>query len=499
MNTYSIIKMKKNILINLFIIHFFLISAITYSQTIISMSGAVNYALEKNDKIKQYSEKIKQKQLDYKEAKGNFYPKVDLNVSYLHMDKNLEMDLNGIREVQMNLQAKNQVEFANIYNLLQGGSGLSQSQRALLFNQYYGQLNGVIPQYIDIIKKQDFWTTSVLGVQPLFLGGKLFAAKNYAENEIKYAEYELNKIKNEIKSEVIKNYLNVMLMQDIVQIRKDILETMNKHRDNAKRLFDEGVIAKNQYLRAEVAVADAERNLFDEENRLDLAITSLKNSINLKDNENIIILDTLVYKDIAESLEGFKLMAFGDNPIFNMLRTKKAETDNKFSIDRSELLPKVMLFGRFEFLDSYISSIEPRWFVGISASVNIFNGFKSWHKLETATLMKNEIDYMEADIKSKISLLVDKSYKEFLNARNKYSKLEVNINLANENLRLTSSRFQTGLGTSLDVIDAHLVLEKNLIDRKISLFEYYASLNDLYMTGGHPERFIEIWNKKENQ
>ena len=270
-----------------------------------------------------------------------------------------------------------------------------------------------------------------------------------------------------------------------------------KHRDDSKKIFDEGLIAKNQYLRAEVAVADAERNLFDEENKYDLSLTVLKSLISMKDNENIVIIDSLKFNEILETPDGFKLMAYGDNPVITMLGIKNAETDQKYTIDRSELLPKVLLFGRFEFLDSYVSSIEPRWFIGVTASLNIFNGFKTWHNLETSKLMKNEVNYLVADIKTKLSLLVDKSYKELLNSKNRFFKLESNIELAKENLRLTTSRFSTGLGTSLDVIDAELVLEKNVVEKKVSLYDYYISINELYLTGGHPERFIKFWKNKE--
>lgn len=58
------------------------------------------------------------------------------------------------------------------------------------------------------------------------------------------------------------------------------------------------------------------------------------------------------------------------------------------------------------------------------------------------------------------------------------------------------NRFETGLGTSLDVIDAELVLEKNLIESKTSLFDYYKAMADLYTAVGEPEKFLSIWNAK---
>jgi len=83
------------------------------------------------------------------------------------------------------------------------------------------------------------------------------------------------------------------------------------------------------------------------------------------------------------------------------------------------------------------------------------------------------------------------------NAKEKYEKVKTNIALAKENLRQNEKRFETGLGTSLEVIDAELSLEKNLIESKNALYEYYKSLSELYQSIGNPEKVLTIWNKKE--
>jgi outer membrane protein TolC len=83
------------------------------------------------------------------------------------------------------------------------------------------------------------------------------------------------------------------------------------------------------------------------------------------------------------------------------------------------------------------------------------------------------------------------------NSRNRYFKLQTNRSLAAENFRLMDKRFQTGLGTSLDVIDAQLILEKDEVESKNSLFDYYRSMTELYTSTGCPEKVIEIWKSKE--
>ena len=220
----------------------------------ITLNRAVETAINNSDKIKQYSEKIQQKKNSYNESKGNFLPSISLTAGVNHMNDELALDLEPIREVMIKMQAGNQVEFANIYNILQGGSGLTQSQRAALYNNYSYSLNGIIPLFKGQLKKQDYWSTTLIGAQPLFLGGKLLAAKNIASLDVNLAETELLRAKNEVISEVITNYLRVVLLTELVRVREDVLEGMIKHRNDAKRIYEEGIVARNQYLRSEVAV-----------------------------------------------------------------------------------------------------------------------------------------------------------------------------------------------------------------------------------------------------
>lgn len=80
-----------------------------------------------------------------------------------------------------------------------------------------------------------------------------------------------------------------------------------------------------------------------------------------------------------------------------------------------------------------------------------------------------------------------------------YKKLATDIALNEENLLLNQKRFDSGLGTSLEVIDAQLSLERVKIEREVTLFNYYSAMTDLYIAVGEPMTIINIWNNKETQ
>ena len=464
----------------------------------LSLEDAIKTAKARNEKIKQYAERVEQKKADDKVALGNFLPSLRLQANYNHLNDPLEIDLDPIRQAIIQIQAGNQTEFANIYSILQGNSALTAEQRAALYAQYGAQLGQLIPPFREILKNQDYRVASLVLVQPLFLGGRLIAAKKFAAADQRAAEAELTKTENEVIQETVNNYLAVALLNQVVDVRRQVLEGMKQHRDQARKLFDEGLIARYHFLRAEVAVADAERNLFDDSNRRDLALIALKQTLGLDHNAAISVSDSLAYGSLSDTLSQFLAKAQTSQPLLELLREKKQAANQKFNAERAEFLPQLSAFGKYEMIPEDLSALEPRWVVGLQMNMTILEGGKRYHRLESARHLQKEVDYLQAYTKRQIDLWVEKSYREMRNAEERYLKLKANVELAQENLRQGEKRFETGLGTSLEVVDARLELEKNLLERLSSLREYYRALTDLFVAAGQPQQIIEVWKDREN-
>ncbi len=469
--------------------------ALCHGQTL-TLETAVGTALQKSERIGQYQERVAQKEYGTKDAWGNFLPSLTFTAGYTRLNDPITMDLEPVRQAMIALQAGTQTEFANAYTLLQGKPGLTPSQREATTAANAASLNDRLPLFVDELKHQDYKSGTFVATQPLFLGGKLLAAKNYALSEQRSAVIELERTKSEIVQETVANYLAVVLMTDVVATRRDVLAGMNRHDEQAKKLFHEGLIASHQVMRAEVAVADAERNLFDDENKLELANIALRTSLGMPTEERIDVMESLAYRTTDDTLATYQVAAMSGHPVLKILAEKRVAAAQNYTVQRSEFLPQIAAFGKYEVYPQYLSILEPRWAVGVQLSMNLFNGFKSFSKLEAAVHLEREVEYIDADARKKIDLLVNKNYRELVNARNRYQRLKKNIVLAQENLRLMQNRFETGLGTSLDVIDAELVLEKNQIERKQSLFDYYKAMTELYATVGTPEKVVTIWNGK---
>jgi outer membrane protein TolC len=477
----------------------FLLMAFQMTVPALTLEEAVTIALQNNQKIHQYNERIRGKTFDEKNAMGNLAPVISLNAGYTHMDDPLTMSLDPIRDAMISLQARDQVQFANIQSQMKGGPAIDNPASAMYQSVYKtacGALDKAIPHFIDTLKEQDYPSLSATIVQPIFTGGKIIAGIKAAHADKEVAVSEFKKIRNEVIGELINYYLSTAYVHDVVLVRKEVLSAMEKHQQNAAKLAEQGMIARYHLLRAEVAVSEAQRNLLNDMNNYDIACLALHKSIN-DSTVQIDTLQSLKLTIVSDSLELFVNNAMKGQPVFEILHGKQAMVKEKVKVQVAGFLPQIAAFGKYEFFTDYLSALEPDWAVGITATLPIFNGLKNVTSLQSARSLEKELHYVENATEDDIRLWVEKAYKDMRNNEVRYKLLNADLRLAEENMRQCKSRFENGYGTSLEVIDAQLVLEKNRIERLTAVHDYCKSLLDLTMAGGNPEQFLTWFSREE--
>ncbi len=469
----------------------FIFNPVTKGQTY-KYEDVINFALTNNPKLKKYEVKKRIAELKYKSAWGNFFPAVNLEGGLTRLNSPLELDLEPFRKLIIQLQANNQVEIRNIYNMLAGNPSFSPSEKAVLYNQYSSLLSDAVPGFAMTFKDQNFKAAKLTAVQPLFLGGKLLAYKDYRKAEENISDFEYEKIKNEIIAETTLYFLNTALLQEIIKVRKEVVAGIERHKREAEKLYQSGVISRNNVLKAEVALEEAKQKLLEDENRLNLALLALSNAMGMEEFKPFNVEHSFIFVKINANIDELTESANYSQPVLKILEEKAKSAEANYKIQRSDFLPSIAAFGTKELYPEYLSVLEPEWAIGVQFKWNIFNGFKDYLELEEAKLIEKEVEFTSLDIKKKINLWINKAYTEMRNYEAEYNKMESDIQLAKENLRINSKRFNTGMGTSLEVIDAQLSLESSKIKRIVTLHNYYKAVVDLYTAAGETSKVLEI-------
>ncbi len=165
-------EMKKVFSLVLVFLFYVLVSAPSYSQKL-SMEEAVHIALKNNEKIMQYNERVIQKDYENKTAFGNFLPSIKFQGSVNHLNDPMGISLDPIREAILQLQSNDAVNFQNLSSLITNHTALTAEQQKAVYGKAYSQLNSALPPFEATFKKQDYWSATLIGIQPIFTGGKM--------------------------------------------------------------------------------------------------------------------------------------------------------------------------------------------------------------------------------------------------------------------------------------------------------------------------------------
>jgi len=452
----------------------------------ISLASAVDSALLNNSRIRQYRQAVLEKDQMKRASVGNFFPSIDVMGGYTYISENPEVNMSKVKESVDDMFGKYGAHIAHEL-------GLSDETQEELYNRIVSGL-GELPAYNIVIDQQNYPNLNIVATQPLFLGGKIIAGKRFADAEYGYADAELKKVSNEIIKETIERYFGVVLLQQVVEVRQEVVEGMKRHEKEAQRAIEIGVIPSHELLRAKVAVANAERDLIDDRNKLELAMLGLKSSMGLSEFTEVQVTDSLVFKLVPNDLENLKQEAMAQQPVFKMIDQKKLMVQQKHALEMSEMMPQIAAWGQYNaFGDNYPVTLPP-FVIGIQAHINIFHGMQKFNKLKATNYLAQQVELADRYAHEQVNLWVDKSWREVVNKRERYLKMKPTVELARKNLEINEKRFREGLGKSIDVIDARLLYEGAEVERLKSLYDYYLALSDLYLATGDAQKAVDVLN-----
>ncbi len=458
-----------------------------------TLPAAVEMAIKKNNGIKSYQKALESKEEQVSVSWGRFAPTLTLEATYTHLDDKLDIDLAPIRSAMIQLQAADQVSLANLQSVITKGTPLTQQEQGAVMQQATAKLEQALPAFVSTMKEQNYPAARLTLKQPIFTGGKIVAGVDAAEAQRDMAKVKLDGETEGLISNVVSYYLNVLLAQENLKVRQSVYEGVKKHQERAEKLMLQGVIANNDKLRADVAFAEAERNLNEAKEKLNIAKSALSSVLELSEEDMQNLSENLEFANINLDIKSFIQDSKANNTNLLQLRAAGKALNAKADAKNADYYPTVYGFGFYNAFDNYLSALDPKWGVGVGLQYDIFKGFQDKNEYESNKAEAESIEYLAKDAERKIELLVRSQYMNMNLAKDSYLKLETTKTQAEENLRLNSKRFEEGLGTSLEALDAQLALEGVLLKRVAALSEYYQNMAALYQTIGKTSEFVNFW------
>ena len=120
----------------------------------------------------------------------------------------------------------------------------------------------------------------------------------------------------------------------------------------------------------------------------------------------------------------------------------------------AEYYPEFFVRGGYDFTENPYQLHEGNWSVILGVNVNLFNGGRTKAGLMKIEQQKYKLLEQKDKLVSEIKLEVEKYMLDSGTARERIAVTENAVQQAEENLRINRIRYEEGVGTATDVLDA---------------------------------------------
>jgi outer membrane protein TolC len=344
------------------------------------------------------------------------------------------------------------------------------------------------------IEDKDVYSSSVRVIWPIYTGGKITAAQNAAKGQFDEAQGQLGMETHVRFEELSHYYFSVLLAQDVLKTRRNVEIGLKQHLDFAIKLEEQGQVARIERLQAEASLDKAHVDYKRAQKDLDITSSALTQIL----NQEAVVLpkDTLFINSTIPSMHRFIDKTLNTYPGLHILDSKKTQASSLIAAEESKYYPDVFLYGDYNVYeeDSLTSELKPDWFIGIGVKVTLFDNSGRSDNVKAAHSAVYQVQYLKAQAKQDLKVLVKKTYLEAQQAIEEVIGLDSSLALAKESLLLRKKGFTQGLSNSLDVVDAELYLSSIQTQQSVARFQYISSLTKLLALSGEMNTFTHYQN-----
>jgi outer membrane protein len=321
---------------------------------------------------------------------------------------------------------------------------------------------------------------------PIYSGGRI----RYGIESAKYLQQAATLDAKSDKESVILNtinaYINLYKASVTVNLVKENLRQSLQRDSVFSRLEQNGLLARNDLLKAQLQSSNIELSVLDAESNLKIATVNMNLMLGLPEQTEIIADSSSFEKNVSlKNLKEYEQLALQNRKDILALSFRNKAATSGIAAAKAELYPSIALTG------GYIAADIPN-FITITNAVNIGVGvkydigslWKTKSKIAQAQAREREISAGQAQLDDAVRLQVTQDYENYLLSTRKTEVYEKAVAQATENYRITKNKYDNNLLNTTDLLDANVSLLQSEISLAVAKADVLLAYNKLLETAG---------------
>ena len=290
--------------------------------------------------------------------------------------------------------------------------------------------------------------------------------------------------RNAVADEVARDYLTCLRAdadRDTAQANVELSDALLKL---AQRQKTAGTGTGIDVTRAEVQLANDRQRLIRAGNDRARAILTLMKAMGLSLSSPVEFTDKLAYKPVDTASAESLITQARNRPELKTQEQKEQAARLTYGAVTSERLPTVGAAADYGAIGKDFASARATYTLGVSVKLSVFDGFRRGARREESFSEYRQEKIRTRDVGQQIELQVRLALESLRNAAAEVDAAREGLALSDSELAQARRRFEAGVATSEEVIDAQTRLQRARDNQVIALYDYNAARLDLATATG---------------
>lgn len=287
---------------------------------------------------------------------------------------------------------------------------------------------------------------------PIYTSGRISHSINVAQANLEAMQASEQVSAFNLKMQVAQNYIDVLRAQEGIEVAQSHLQSLQSHQKDVKNLFEQGIVAKNDLLAAEVEVLNAQQNVTQVINICENAKARYNQSLTRPLTAKVELSKNLP-QDFKTSLENLNQLALTQRAELTTLNEQITALQEQKQVMNAQLLPQVALNGGYQYQQNRYQAYEGLWQANVGVDWKLFDGSTN-HKSDALEKQALVLQEQREELSGQILLQVRAAWLDTQETTQRLQVAKQAITQADENLKVATERYQQGLATHTEVIQA---------------------------------------------
>lgn len=329
-----------------------------------------------------------------------------------------------------------------------------------------------------------FLTYGVTANQLLYDFGKTASSIDAAKYNLRAREIETQRARNRSSLEFILAFYDLLEADKLLQVAGDEVKQYAAHRHDAEVRFNAGVVTRNEVLQADVRLADSRQRYLTSENLRSLRASRINSLLLRPLNESVQAEEVKKMPSAGITLDTAWATAEAESPEIRVIDSNIKSKEESIRSSQAEYFPNFYLSSGYQYQENEHMVYPRNWSVIMGANFNLFSGGATSARVHIGRSELASLRTTRDKIADAVRLDVKAAYLDLQSSAQKIEVMKTSIAQAEENLRLQRLRYQEGVGTAIEVLDAVTLLTAAQIDSWRALYGFErAEAGLLYSMG----------------